>query len=158
MQQAGVTPKSLHQRWQFGIEIGGFEVGFFTTASEVSVSNAVVEFNPAGSISAQKAAGRMTWDDVTLEKGWSQESAEDAALLWQRDIARASQGTGGLPADYMRELDIVEYDRTGREIRRFRLYYAFIQKISFSPAKDGSSSDNSIQQVVIAYNYADAVL
>lgn len=158
MQQAGVTPKSLHQRWQFGVEIGGFEVGFFTTASEIKATNAIVEFNPAGSLSPQKAAGRLTWDDVTLEKGWSQESAEDAALLWQRDIARASQGVGGMPADYMRELDIVEYDRAGREIRRFRLFGAFINSVSFSPAKDGSSSDNSIQQMVVSYQYADAVL
>ena len=78
VQQAGVTPRNPHQRWQFAVEIGGFDAGFFTTCSGVQTENEVSRFSPGGSIFDQKVVGRTNFPPITLEKGKAQEKVADA--------------------------------------------------------------------------------
>ena len=157
IQQAGVTPRNPHQRWQFAVEVAGFETGFFTKCSGLDFDNELSRFAPGGSLFDQKVAGRMVFNPVTLEKGKSQEGIDSATLQWQQQIAQAALGTGGLPADYMRTVDIVEYDRTGVEIRRFRLHNAFPQKVRLGEY-DGSSSEHTIEELTIEYQFSEQVL
>ena len=59
MNSVGVTPKNLHQKWQFGVVIDGFEAGLFTKASLPEFEFDEVKFSPAGAIFDQKVAGRV---------------------------------------------------------------------------------------------------
>lgn len=156
MQHAGVTPRNPHQRWQFAIEISGFDAGFFTTCSGLNVEHEVSRFDPGGSIFSQKLPGRANFQPLTLEKGKAQESIDNSTIQWLQQILQAAQGTGGLPADFLRQLDVVEYDRAGTEIRRFRLFNAFVQAANLGEY-DGSSSEVTVESLTLEFQFFDQV-
>ncbi len=62
-------PQSLYQNWQFAIEVNGFDVALFKKGQEPKTEFEEVAFAPAGSMFDQKVAGRMKFEDITLEKG-----------------------------------------------------------------------------------------
>lgn len=157
MQQAGVTPQNPMQQWQFAVEIGGFAASFFTECSGIEFENEVSKFAPGGSLSDQKTAGRVTYPPVTFKKGKNQTGVDNSILQWQQAIADAASGTGGLPTTYFRDIDVVEYDRTGTEVRRYRLYQCFIQRAKLGEYV-GSSSEPVIEEVVVEFNRFDQVL
>lgn len=156
MNAAGVTPKSLIQKWQFSVEIAGFDPAYFTKADLPEIEFDKAEFNPAGSMFPQKAAGRASFNDITLEKGKSQGPTEESLLSWIRQCITVAAATGGVPTDYMRDIDLVQYDRTGAEVKRFRLFSAFVGSAKFGEG-DGSSSDNDMESITICYQFFDTV-
>ena len=79
---SGNMPKSLYQNWQFAIEVNGFDVALFRKGGEPKTEFEEVAFAPAGSMFDQKVAGRVKFDDITLEKGVLQDGADVAALDW----------------------------------------------------------------------------
>lgn len=156
MHNAGVTPKSLQQKWQFGIEINGFDSAYFEKSDFPEVEFDEVEFNPAGSSFPQKAAGRASFSDITMEKGVPQEGTEDYILEWIKQCMDFRNAVGGTPVDYMKDVDLVKYDRMGNEIKRYRLYNAWIKSAKLGEG-DGSSSDNDIETMTLCYQYFDRV-
>lgn len=156
MNAAGVTPKSLVQKWQFAIEVAGFDPAYFEKAGLPDVEFDEVSFNPAGSMFAQKAAGRAKFSDVTFEKGVPQENPESNVLAWVRQCITVAAASGGVPSDYMKDVDIVLYDRTGAEVKRYRLFNAWCKQAKLGDL-DGSSSDNVLESLTLAYQYFDTV-
>jgi len=156
MNSAGVTPQNVHQKWQFGVEIAGMPAGFFLKADFPAFTFDEVEHNPAGSLFPQKAAGRVKFKDVTLEKSVNAEQIDTSLLDWMRKCVQVAAGTGGVPSDYMKDVDLVKFDRTGKELARFRLFNAWVKEGSFGEG-DGSSSDNDIEKLTICYQYFDEV-
>jgi phage tail-like protein len=156
MNSAGVTPKSLQQKWQFGVQIQGFDAALFSKADLPEVEFDEVEFNPGGSMFPQKAAGRAKFNDITLEKGIPQENPETNILDWVRECITVAAATGGVPSDYQRDVDLVLYDRKGAEFRRYRLFNAFIKTAKMGDA-EGSSSDNNIESMTLCFQYFDTV-
>jgi len=67
--RSGNMPKSLYQNWQFAIEVNGFDVALFKKGQEPKTEFEEVAFAPAGSMFDQKVAGRVKFEDITLEKG-----------------------------------------------------------------------------------------
>lgn len=150
--KTGATPQSLYQNWQFAIEINGFNAALFTKGQEPSIEFEEVTFAPAGSMFDQKAAGRVKFDDISLEKGVLQDGTDTAVLDWLQKEIDVLTGTGGVPSDYMRDVDIVRYDRTGKETRRWTLHGAWIKK-SEGAELEGGKTDNSIEKITLAYQY-----
>jgi len=160
MNKASVQPQSLMQKWQFGIEIGGLEKAwaYFTKTDFPEIEFDEVEFNPAGSMFATKSAGRAKFNDITMEKGVPQDAGdlEDSILNWVKLCITAAAMTGGVPKQYMKDIDLVRYDRQGNPIKRFRLYGAWVKSAKFGEG-EGSSSDNEMESMTIAYQYFDTV-
>ena len=150
--QVMAMPQSLYQNWQFAIEINGFDVALFQKSSLPKTEFEEVTFAPAGSICDQKVAGRMKFDNITLEKGILQDGSDDAARTWLQQIGSVTLGHGGLPARYLRDLDIVQYDRTGVETRRWHLVGAWIKGLEYSELEGGNTS-NTIEKISLAYQY-----
>lgn len=159
MNSASVTPQSLQQKWQFGVEITGLEKAwaYFTKADFPEIEFDEVEFNPAGSMFPMKAAGRAKFSDITLEKGVPQDvDQEDSILGWIKACISVSAMTGGVPKLYQKDVDLVRYDRTGKEIKRFRLFGAWVKSAKFGEG-DGSSSDNEMESMTLSFQYFDTV-
>lgn len=152
MQSSGVTPRSLQQKWQFAVEIDGFNAAYFTKSDFPEMEFDEVAFAPAGSMFDQKAAGRAKFNDITLEKGVPQDTPEENILDWIRQCITVAAATGGVPADYMRDISLVKYDRTGTEIKRFNLKNAWPKSAKFGEG-EGSSSDNDIESITLVYQY-----
>jgi len=146
------VPRNLYQNWQFAIEINGFDVALFQKSSLPKTEFEEVTFAPAGSLFDQKVAGRMKFDDITLEKGILADGSDDAARQWLQQVGAATLGIGGTPEMYLRELDIVQYDRTGIETRRWHLHGAWIKALEYDDL-EGGNTNNTIEKLTLSYQY-----
>ncbi len=59
---------------------------------------------------------------------------------------------GQLPAEYMRDVDIVRYDRAGNETRRWTLHGAWVKVLEYDDL-EGGNTDNSIEKLTICYQW-----
>lgn len=148
----GNMPQGLYQRWQFAIEINGFDLALFSKSSLPKTDFEVTSFNPAGSMFPQKLAGRVSFDDITLEKGVLQDGSERAALDWLQAQIDVNSQTGKLPEEYMRDVDLVQYDRQGNETRRWTLHQAWIKTLEYDDL-EGGSSENLIEKITLCYQF-----
>ena len=149
---SGNMPQSLYQNWQFAIEINGFDVALFTKGQEPKTEFEVVNFAPAGSMFDQKVAGRVKFEDLSFERGILQDGSDDAARDWVRQQVDVNSVTGGLPQDYMKDVDIVRYDRTGNETRRWTLHGAWVKAVEYTEL-EGGNTENTIEKISLAYQY-----
>jgi len=146
------TPRNLYQNWQFAIEVNGFDVALFQKCSLPKTEFEEVTFSPAGSLFDQKVAGRMKFDDLAMEKGMLADGSEDAARTWLQQVGTATFGMGGVPAMYLRDIDLVQYDRTGIETRRWHIHGAWIKGLEYDDL-EGGNTENTIEKLTITYQY-----
>jgi phage tail-like protein len=167
MNSAGVTPASLVQKWQFEVQIAGFTAAKFYKTNLPSIELGEVTHAPAGSMFDQKAAGRVKFDDITLEGCVPQDNPELDIMAWVRQVItfNATGGVGsigGVPipstqeGGYLRDVDIVQYDRQGNKLKTWTLYGAWPKK--FEPGDhEGASEDNVVESITLAFQYFDVV-
>ena len=65
-------------------------MALFRKGTEPKTEFEEVAFTPAGSMFDQKVAGRVKFDDVTLEKGVLQDGSDQAALDWVKQLVDLS--------------------------------------------------------------------
>jgi len=146
-----MSVESLYHRSQFAIEANGFDLALFQKAKLPEAEIEEVSFSPAGSIADQKVAGRVKYADIALEKGVRQDGADREALNWFNNVLGVKAGMG-LPEDYMRDVDIVQYNRRGEETRRWTLHGCWIKKLEYGDV-EGSSNENVIEIITLTYQY-----
>ncbi len=134
------TPRSYHKAFAFVLECAGIARGGFSKCSDVGMAIAKIEHWEGGSVIPDKSPGRMTAKDVTLERG----AMLDHDLYdWIVQVINAAAGTGLKDPEYKRDVDIVQKDRDGSELRRWRLHGAW--PIDFK----GGAWDNTADAVVV---------
>ena len=141
--RSGNMPKSLYQNWQFAIEVNGFDVALFHKGQEPKTEFEEVAFAPAGSMFDQKVAGRVKFEDITLEKGTLQDGSDEAAREWIKKQVDVNAVTGGLPADYMRDIN---------ETRRWTLHGAWVKALEYDEL-EGGNTENTIEKLTICFQY-----
>lgn len=152
MKYEGVTPLSLRQKWQFGVEIDGFLAWTFRRGDMPKINFEKVEFGPAGSRWNSKAAGRAEFPDLTFEKGQPQEAVDSSLVDWVNQVVSIALHSGGVPSDYMRAISVVEYDIEGAEIRRWNLKNAWPSEVDWGEG-DGESSDYNMESLTLTYDF-----
>ena len=136
-------PRSFHKRFKFLCEADGLGHSGFQKCSELSVEVASVQYFEGGSLIPNKSPGRLTFSDVTLERG----ATQDHELF-----VHMSSGLG-LPAIlYKRHLDIVQQDRDGTTLRRWSLAHAWPVKF-VAGEWDNESDENVIESVTLTYDF-----
>src|SRR6185369_16606033 len=102
---------------------------------------AKIEHYEGGSLIPNKSPGRLSFPDVTLERG----ATNDLELYeWFESVAAAAAGLGGaglIDDAYKRTLDVVVLDRDDSELQRFNLQNAWPTKFV---AADGF--DNTVDE------------
>ncbi|HMA92362.1 MAG TPA: phage tail protein [Polyangiaceae bacterium] len=142
-------PRSFHKRFKFLVECDDVKSAAFQKCSELSVEVAKIEHYEGGVIIPNKSPGRLTFADVTLERG---ATSDEDLFKWFEDVARASSGIGLVDPDYKRNLDIVQQDRDGRTLRRWTLNGAWPTKF-VAGEWDNESDENVIESVTLTYDY-----
>lgn len=142
-------PRSFHKRFKFLVEVDSLKSAAFQKCSELSVEVAKIEQHEGGVIIPNKSPGRLTFADVTLERG---ATSDEDLFKWFEDVARASSGIGLVDPDYKRSLDIVQQDRDGRTLRRWTLNGAWPTKF-VAGEWDNESDENVIESVTLTYDY-----
>ncbi len=135
--------------------MNGFDVALFRKGTEPKTEFEEVAFAPAGSMFDQKLAGRVKFDDITLEKGILQDGSDVAALGWIKQQVDVNAVTGQLPDEYMRDIDSVRYDRAGQESRRWTFHGAWGKVLEYGDF-EGGNTENSIETLMICYQYWSA--
>src|SRR5579871_3002368 len=98
------NPRSFHKKFKYVCEFDDILSAGFQKCSELSVEAANVQYFEGGSLIPNKTPGRLTFTDVTLERG----ATHDTDMFdWFQDIALASSGTGMVDPLYKRQADIV---------------------------------------------------
>jgi len=147
------NPRSFHKKWKFVADFDGVMSAGFAKCSELSAEVAKVEYFEGGSLIPNKSPGRVTFSDVTLERG----ATQDHDLFdWFTDVALVSAGTGLNDIDYKRNGDIVQQDRDGSTLRRWSLTAAWPTKF-VAGEWDNDSDETVIESVTLTYDLFDLV-
>lgn len=150
MHKAPDRVQPYNQKWEFGVEIAGFNWGSFSKCDLPEFEHELSTFASAGSMQDQKFAGRNKFPPVTLEKGVITDGS-DLAIWFQMAVqANSISQTGNIPENYLFDFDIVEFARTGQPIRRWRFEQGFISK-GKPGAHEGGSSEVAVETMTIEY-------
>lgn len=146
-------PRSFHKKFKFVVEVDGFGHSGFQKCSELSVEVANVQYFEGGSLIPNKSPGRLTFADVTLERG----ATQDRDLFdWLQDVAVTSSGLGLTNVAYKRNLDIVQQERDGTTLRRWSLAHAWPVKF-VAGDWDNESDENVIESVTLTYDFFELI-
>ena len=143
------TPRTFHAKWKFLVDVDGFVSTGFSKASELSVEIARVDQWEGGSLIPNKSPGRLTFTDVTLERGATR---DQDLFAWMQQVADASANAGLNEPQFKRNLDIVQQDRDGTELRRWRLHNAWPVKF-VAGEWDNEADENVIESVTLTYDF-----
>ncbi len=136
-------PRSFHKKFKFIVEIDSVQHSGFQKCSELSVEVAKVEYSEGGSLIPDKSPGRLTFSDITLERG----ATSDPDLYnWFKSVADAAANSGLVDPSYKRNLDIIQQDRDGSTLRRWRLTGAWPTKF-VAGEWDNEADENVIEMV-----------
>lgn len=145
--------RSFMKKFQFRIELdggaGGPVYAGFSKASELSVEVANVQYWEGGAVIPNKSPGRLTFSDLTLERG----ATSDRALYdWLNEVVSISAGIGLTDYAYKRNLDLVQLDRDGAVQRRWSIYNAWPTKF-VAGEWDATADEVLLESVTLTYDY-----
>ena len=156
-------PRSFHDRFKFLVEIEGFIAAGFNKCSELSVEAAVIEYNEGGALIPNKSPGRLTFADITLERGatlerdmydWFQQVANAGALGGV--VVGQAPGVGLPDPQYKRTLDIVQQNRDGSTLRRWRCFNAWPNKFT-AGEWDNDADEKVVEMVTLSYDFFELI-
>ena len=154
------APRTFHDKFKFLVQVDGFDSAAFNKCSELSVEAAKIEYNEGGTLIPDKSPGRLTFSDVTLERGvafndndmfdWFSEVAD--ASIQSSLIAGAGQGAGEIDPLFKRDFDIVQQDRDGTTVKRWRIFQAWPVKF-VAGEWDNDADEKVIEMVTLTYDF-----
>lgn len=147
------NPRTFYQRFRFLVEIDGVGSAKFEKCDGLGVEVAETDYHEGGAVTPDKQPARVTFGDITLERG----ATSDTDMYdWLLEVIDASAGTGIETPGCKRNLDIVQLGRDGSEKMRWRVYGAWVK--GFKPGTwDNESDDNLIETSVLAIDRFERV-
>lgn len=146
-------PRSFHHKAKFVAEIDGLGSASFAKCSELSMEVANVTHWEGGRRIPYKQPGRVTFTDITLERG----ATLDRDLFdWMKEVVDVAAGIGFVDDLYKRNADLVQQDLDGRTLRRWSVFRAW--PIKFVAGEwDNDSDEVVIESVTLTYDFFDLV-
>jgi phage tail-like protein len=153
------APRTFQDKFKFLVEIAGFSSAGFQKFGELSVEAAKIEYSEGGSLIPNKSPGRLTYSDVTLERG---AAFDDDMYDWMSEVAQASiqatlvpgagLGFGLVDPLFKRDLDVVQQDRNGATLKRWRLFQAWPTKF-VAGEWDNEADEKVIEMITLTYDF-----
>lgn len=145
--------RAFNKKFKFIVEIDSFAVSAWTKAGPLEAEVGVVEQREGGSLIAVKEPGLVTFPELTLERG----ATDDLdSWNWFKTVADLARNAGLVSPDYKKTLDIVQQDRDSSTLKRWRLYNAWPKKFS-AGEWDNDADENVMEQLVLVYDYFDLI-
>lgn len=138
----GITsdPLSFHDKHLFQVSIDGFGYSGWQKASALEGEIATIEHWEGAAIAAHKRPGRITFSDITLERG----STRDLDMYdWFEETANAAANAGGVDPTFIRNGDLIVLDRDQVPIVRWPLVEIWPKKFV------AGDWDNTVDEKVI---------
>jgi len=129
--------------YRFLLDFDNAVVGSFKSVSGIGNKQDVIEFKLGGDKSVRRKPGRVTFNNIVLERGFSQ---NDDLAKWRQEII---DGT-----DARRSGAVVFLNREGAEEARYNFFRAW--PVSWEgPGLTAGSSDTAIEKVELAIEWAE---
>ena len=128
----------------FALEIQGTIQAYFRTVSGFNNNHEVVDHamvDESGRQVFQKIPGELTWDDITLERGLT-----DDMTLW----TWRQQVIDGLVEEARKDGSIVFYAQDGSEMSRFNFIKGWPSAWT-GPDGDAAGSDVAVESITISH-------
>jgi len=141
--------RAIHEKHKFLVEVPArLASAAFQKCSELSAEAAKIEYWEGGAIIPIKDGGRLTFSDVTLERGTSASTEMHTWFKEVGDAAIAVPGSTGFGSgltlpQYKAHVGIVQLDRDNTRLREWALYSAWPTKYV------AGEWDNTVDEVVI---------
>lgn len=144
------TSKSFYKRHKFLIEIDGIGSAAFQRMSSLAQEVAEVVYFEGGSIVADKTPGRLTFPNLTLERG----ATDDLDLFnWMREVAIGSSNQGLPDSLYKRNGDLVQLNRDNTTRRRWSFFNSWPRRFEAANGWDNEVDENAIELVELVYDF-----
>ena len=155
---------------QAGPSLGGGVTALFQTCSEIAAEVATVEHQEGGSIYNFKEPGRVTFPDVTLERGFAGGAKGEALHAWfAATVASTAAGLFDgsifpLNDGFQLDVTILQYNRgliptlddsvinPNALLEKIILHNAWVKRYSAGDW-DNAADEVRIEQVVLAYEF-----
>lgn len=145
------APRAFDKKFKFVVEVDGFQSAGFQKCSELSVEVANIEYYEGGSLTPNKSPGRLKFADITLERG----ATQDLDLFnWLKDVANVAANAGLVDPAYKRNADIVQQDRDGTTLKRWRIKGAWPVKF-VAGSWDNEADENVIESITLTIDSFD---
>lgn len=142
------APRTFLDKFKFTIEIDGVAHAGFNKMSALEAEFDEITYREGGDlVPTVKDPGLLNVSDVTLERG---AVADDGDLYdWFEQVADYATNTGLNQPNFKREFDIVERDREGSPVQRWRCEEAWVKKFT-AGEWDADASEKVIQMVTLS--------
>lgn len=142
-------PRHYHVKFKFLVEIDNLGSAAFQACSELKAEIAQIEYKEGGALIPEKQPGMMTVSDLTLDRA----ATKDTDLYnWFLMTANAALNGGLASPLFKRDGSIVQFDRDGRTLRRWRIKGLW-PKSFVGGAWDNTADEFSMEQIVLAMDY-----
>lgn len=146
-------PRKFFKKFKFVVEVDNVAVAAFTKAGPLEVEVAVVEQYEGGTLIPEQEPGRAKFSELTLMRG----ACDDLDMWnWMKQVVDAAANAGLATPEYKRNMDIVQQERDGRTLRRWRIYDAWPKKFKAGDW-DNDADENVIEEAVLVYRYFEPV-
>lgn len=144
------TPVSYHHKYRFYVSIDQFSSVRFQECSSLEFEVAKVEMWEGGSLTAHKEPGRLTFPDITLQRGVTN---SQECYQWLKQVVTAHRDVGLANPYYKRNVELVQMDRDLRTLRRWVLEEAF--PVKFVGGEWNNTQDEAvIEQITLTFKLA----
>lgn len=148
------TSRDFKAKFAFTVEIQGVSYAGFKTCSEIGASIEGIDHREGGAPLPQRDLGLVTYRDVTLERGATDEN--HLWEWWQEHVDAAKYG--GSADAHKRQADVVEWTRLKTAVRgRWRLLNCFLVDFTASGGYDSEANENAMEKIVLRYDSFEKV-
>jgi len=136
----------------FRIEIDGFASAEFMTCSELTVELGELSIRQGGTLVADKDPGLATYPDIVMTRG---KTLDRDFYNWMKLLIDGASGRGTAPStELKKDFDIVQLDRNGDEVKRYRVFKAWPKIRTIGPW-DNDAEEYVIESLTLACKYWD---
>ncbi len=133
---------------RFLIELDGVTVASFRTMSGLSSKQDVIEYKLGGDRSVRRKPGRVSFNNITLERGFS---TDTALAEWRQNIIDGKKQNDKLKED-RRSGAIVYLNADGSEALRYNFFRAW--PVSWEgPGLNATGNDLAIEKLELAVEW-----
>lgn len=137
-------------KFRWTVEIDGFSRLGFTSVQTPSINIATKEYAEGGAHFYPKVIiDSVSYSEIALERGVTKDTS---FTTWMSQLFSSTSKANPDPFDFRKEVIISHLDRTGKVVKRYRLFNAI--PVEYKPASDFSADADdtlSIERLVLKY-------
>lgn len=142
--------RTIHQKFNFLIEIDGITSAAFQDCSELSAEFQEMQYYEGGTVIPESQPTRLQVSEATLQRGAA--TGDSDLYDWWLETIDVAANAGLVSPAFKRNVDIVQLGRDGVEVRRWTLYNAWIKKY-VAGAWDNTSDDANLEAITLRFDY-----